>query len=79
LPAPPVFTWWITQDQLVFSAAGSKVVLASGATGMSVRVSPELPGGRTVAVSSAGLVTLVAPEGVPAVELSGPWTIEVFS
>jgi len=76
-PAPVSFAWQITPGQAVFSPAGSTVVIASGARGLSARVSPALPGGRVLSVDAGGNIVIVAPANVPTVDLSGPWSIEV--
>jgi hypothetical protein len=46
---------------------------------MTATVSPALPAGRTLAVTPAGRVVIVAAGDAPMVDLSGPWRIEVAS
>ncbi len=61
-----------------FLPAGSTTVLGSGAGTGLVRVSPDLPPGRSLAVSPSGDVSVTAAASAPTVRMDRTWTIEVL-
>jgi hypothetical protein len=57
---------------------GTTTRIASGASGMSVQVSPDLPPGRSLALSAEGEVSVVSAADSPVVTIDRPWVIEVM-
>jgi hypothetical protein len=58
-------------------AVGTTIAIATGAVGLTAKVSPALPMGHTLSVTAAGQVVITAASSAPAVDAYGPWTIEV--
>ena len=77
--APGTFTVQSTASQPQVLPPGTTTRIASGATGMTVTVSPDLPPGRTLSVSAGGDVTIASAADAPAVDIGRPWVIEVMA
>jgi hypothetical protein len=71
------FTWQISPDQSLVLAAGTTTTVATGAIGMNAQVSPDLPPGRTLAVTPAGDVNITAAPGAVALDVLRPSIITV--
>lgn len=80
VPSPPqsTFAWQIAPDQPILLPAGTSTVVATGAVGMTVQVSPDLPPGRTLSVSNTGEVSIVSGSNAPGVDIRRPWVIDVM-
>jgi len=76
-PGAKPFTWQISPDQTLVVPAGETATIATGAAGMAAEVSPDLPPGRVLTMSTAGDVTIVAAADAPTVDIRRPWSISV--
>ena len=79
-PVPSVgFAWRITVDQVLVLPAGTSVLVATGAHGMSAKALPALPKGCTLSITSGGDLMMVASAEASELDIRGPWSIEVSS
>jgi hypothetical protein len=77
-PQAKAFAWQIAPEQTLVVPAGDTANIATGAAGLTIEMSPDLPPGRTLSMSAAGDITIVAAADAPDVDIRRPWAISVL-